>query len=108
MKTPVIQPHKHLLLYHSLLNLQHGDNQEVDEEIKRKLERIEVEELNLQEAWKEQAEKLEEARRALERKMAEKRRFEELQAKRRAKRRLNLEEYRNKRNGEIINEVVLD
>ena len=95
------QPSTRSLTFHP----QHIDSPEA--EVRRKLQRIEIEELELRERIKGQQEQLESTGRELERKLGEKAKFEEL-ARKMARRRIGIPEYQARRKAENYNEVVLD
>ena len=76
-------------------------------EIRRKLEKIDVEELELNELLENQLERVEDTRRELDRKRKERFKFEEL-AKKMARRKINFDDYQARTNKENINEVIID
>ena len=68
---------------------------------------IEVEELELRERMKYQQEQVESTGRKLERKLAEKCKFEEL-ARKMARRRIGIDEYRVRRNAEMAEDIIIE
>ena len=85
---------------------QNANDRQLEADFRRKIQRIEFEELELRERLQNEVEQVETTRRELERKLAEKAHWEQA-ARRATTSAIDINEYR-RRNAEVVDEVVLE